>query len=229
MAGVEALLRWRHPRLGIMLPDHFVPIADESGLIVDVGEWVLHEACAQGKVWHELGHRDLSVSVNVSAVQFSQPRLLETVASALSQTGFRPQCLELEITESVLMRDAESTVGMLKALKSLGVKISVDDFGTGYSSLSYLRRFPIDILKIDKSFVRDIGSDGDDEAIVRAIMALAKTLRLLTIGEGVESPAQVDYLQREGCDRLQGYYFSKPIDGHSVAAQLAEEEALDRA
>jgi diguanylate cyclase (GGDEF)-like protein len=224
VAGVEALLRWRHPHLGLMLPDRFIPIADESGLIVDVGEWVLRQACVQGQVWHNLGYRNLSVSVNVSAVQFSQPRLLEVVASALADTGFRPQDLELEITESVLMRDAESTIGMLKALKSLGVKISVDDFGTGYSSLSYLRRFPIDILKIDKSFVRDIGSDGEDEAIVRAIMALAKTLRLLTIGEGVESAAQFNYLRREGCDRFQGYYFSRPVDVAGLLMRLTEEK-----
>ena len=159
-----------------------------------------------------MGYRNLCVSVNVSAVQFSQPRLLEVVADVLSESGFRPEFLELEITESVLMRDAESTIGMLRALKRMGVKISVNDFGTGYSSLSYLRRFPIDIVKIDKSFVCGVGGSSEDEAIVRAIAALAKTLRLLTIAEGVETADQLHFLQSEGIDRFQGYYFSHPVD-----------------
>jgi diguanylate cyclase (GGDEF)-like protein len=222
--GVEALIRWHHPQLGLMPPDRFVPIADESGLIVDIGEWVIRRACAQGRTWHVSGFPQLSVSVNVSAVQFSQPRLLEIVASALADTGFRPESLELEITETVLMRDAEGTIDMLRAMKSLGVRISVDDFGTGYSSLAYLRRFPIDILKIDRSFVRDIGSDSDDEAIVRAIMALAKTMRLLTIAEGVETRPQLDFLLKQGCDRLQGYFFGRPVDTEEISARLQLEE-----
>jgi diguanylate cyclase (GGDEF)-like protein len=223
VAGAEALLRWRHPLLGLMPPDRFIPIADESGLIVEIGEWVLRQACAQGRAWHDAGHRNLCVSVNVSAVQFAQPRLLEVVASALADSGFRPECLELEITEAVLMRDAESTIAMLRALKSVGVKISMDDFGTGYSSLSYLRRFPIDILKIDKSFVRDIGSDAEDEAIVRAIMALSRSLRLTTIAEGVEKVEQLRFLEKEGCDRFQGFYFSRPLDIEVFQARLATE------
>lgn len=224
VVGAEALLRWRHPQFGIMPPDRFIPIADESGLIVEMGEWVLRQACAQGKSWHDMGYRNLCISVNVSAVQFAQPRLLEVVADALSESGFRPECLELEITESVLMRDAESTIGMLRALKRMGVKISVDDFGTGYSSLSYLRRFPIDIVKIDKSFVSGVGGGSEDEAIVRAIAALAKTLRLLTIAEGVETADQLHFLQSEGIDRFQGYYFSHPVDVEAIAARLVVEE-----
>lgn len=223
-ASVEALLRWRHPHFGLMPPDRFIPIADESGLIVDIGEWVLRQACGQGRTWHDAGYTNLCVSVNVSAVQFAQPRLLEVVAGALKDSGFRPNFLELEITEAVLMRDAESTIAMLRALKSLGVRISMDDFGTGYSSLSYLRRFPIDILKIDKSFVRDIGFDIEDEAIVRAIMALARSLKLLTIAEGVEKVEQLRFLQREGCDRFQGFYFSRPLDVEPLQLRLSAEQ-----
>ena len=225
--GVEALLRWRHPRLGLVPPDRFIPIADESGIIVEIGEWVLTKACAQGRAWHDLGVGSLTVSVNVSALQFSQPRLLEVVASALAESNFRPEFLELEITESVLMQDAGTAIGMLRALKRLGVRISVDDFGTGYSSLSYLRRFPIDILKIDKSFVRDVGINGESEAIVRAITALAKSLNLQTVAEGVETKAQRNFLRSEGCDRFQGFYFGKPVDADLLFGTVsAEGEAL---
>jgi len=210
-----------------MPPDRFIPIADESGIIVEIGEWVLTKACAQGRAWHDLGVGSLTVSVNVSALQFSQPRLLEVVASALAESNFRPEFLELEITESVLMQDAGTAIGMLRALKRLGVRISVDDFGTGYSSLSYLRRFPIDILKIDKSFVRDVGINGESEAIVRAITALAKSLNLQTVAEGVETKAQRNFLRSEGCDRFQGFYFGKPVDADLLFGTIsAEGEAL---
>ena len=222
--GVEALVRWRHPERGLIPPDRFIPIADESGLIVDIGEWVLRQACHQARAWHDQGHDDLSVSVNVSAVQFAQPRLLDVVNRALADSGLRPQALTLEITESVVMHDAESAVGMLRALKHMGVKISIDDFGTGYSSLSYLRRFPIDILKIDKSFVRTLGVNDEDTAIVRAIMALAKSLRLMTIAEGVETPRQVELLQGEQCDRFQGFHFSKPVDSSLLTDRLVGEQ-----
>ncbi|MBX3648477.1 MAG: GGDEF domain-containing response regulator [Rhodocyclaceae bacterium] len=227
--GVEALVRWRHPERGLIPPDRFIPIADESGLIVDIGEWVLRQACRQAKVWHDLGLQEFSISVNVSAVQFAQPRLLDVVNRALADSGLPPQALTLEITESVVMHDAETAVGMLRALKHMGVKLSIDDFGTGYSSLSYLRRFPIDILKIDKSFVGTLGVNEEDTAIVRAIMALAKSLRLTTIAEGVETERQVELLQREQCDRFQGYHFSRPIDIDSLTARLLGEQRLDNA
>ncbi len=221
--GVEALVRWRHPKRGLIPPDRFIPIADESGLIVDIGEWVLRQACLQCKAWHDMGYLDLGVSVNVSAVQFAQPRLLDQVRRVLTDTGFPPEDLTLEITESVIMQDAETAVGMLRALKHMGVKVSVDDFGTGYSSLSYLKRFPIDILKIDKSFVRTLGVDEEDTAIVHAILALAKSLRLATVAEGVETEEQAEFLRRADCDHFQGFLYSRPIDPEALSARLAAE------
>jgi diguanylate cyclase (GGDEF)-like protein len=221
-SGVEALLRWRHPQRGIIPPDRFIPLADESGLIVEIGAWVMREACLQGRKWHEQGMQDLSMSVNVSAVQFAQPRLLETVRTTLEDTGFPAEKLVLEITESVLMKDAETTIGMLKALKNMGVRISMDDFGTGYSSLSYLKRFPIDIVKIDKSFVRDINDDEDDAAIIRVIISLARSLRLTTVAEGVETPEQLGFLRREQCDRFQGYFFSRPVEADLLSKRIMD-------
>lgn len=225
-AGVEALLRWKHPQRGIVSPDSFIPLADESGLIVEIGAWVMREACSQGRRWHEQGLVELSMSVNVSAVQFAQPRLLETVRTTLEDTGFPPEKLVLEITESVLMKDAETTIGMLKALKNMGVRISMDDFGTGYSSLSYLKRFPIDIVKIDKSFVRDISEDEDDAAIIRLIIALARSLRLTTVAEGVETPEQLAFLRREQCDRFQGYFFSRPVNADLLTERIRDGSLL---
>ena len=221
-SGVEALLRWRHPQRGVIPPDRFIPLADESGLIVEIGAWVMREACSQGRIWHQQGMQDLSISVNVSAVQFAQPRLLETVRTTLEDTGFPAEKLVLEITESVLMKDAETTIGMLKALKNMGVRISMDDFGTGYSSLSYLKRFPIDIVKIDKSFVRDINDDEDDAAIIRVIIALARSLRLTTVAEGVETLEQLGFLRREQCDRFQGYYFSRPVEADQLSQRIKD-------
>ena len=225
-SGVEALLRWRHPQRGVIPPDRFIPLADESGLIVEIGAWVMREACTQGRLWHEQGMQDLSMSVNVSAVQFAQPRLLETVRTTLEDTGFPAEKLVLEITESVLMKDAETTIGMLKALKNMGVRISMDDFGTGYSSLSYLKRFPIDIVKIDKSFVRDINDDPDDAAIIRVIIALARSLRLTTVAEGVETPEQLGFLRREQCDRFQGYFFSRPVEADLLSKRIQDGSLL---
>ncbi|HEY9192923.1 MAG TPA: GGDEF domain-containing response regulator [Methyloversatilis sp.] len=225
-SGVEALLRWRHPQRGVIPPDRFIPLADESGLIVEIGAWVMREACSQGRIWHQQGMQDLSISVNVSAVQFAQPRLLETVRTTLEDTGFPAEKLVLEITESVLMKDAETTIGMLKALKNMGVRISMDDFGTGYSSLSYLKRFPIDIVKIDKSFVRDINDDEDDAAIIRVIIALARSLRLTTVAEGVETLEQLGFLRREQCDRFQGYYFSRPVEADQLSQRIKDGSLL---
>ncbi|CAL94062.1 putative bifunctional diguanylate cyclase/phosphodiesterase [Azoarcus olearius] len=209
--AAEALVRWQHPEQGLLAPDRFIPLADETGLITEIGAWVLTEACYQGRCWHDAGHERFRVSVNVSAVQFGQPRLLETVREALRGSGFPPACLTLEITESSLMSDVESAAGMLRSLKNMGVRIAVDDFGTGYSSLSYLRRLPIDTVKIDKSFVRDVSNNGEDAAIVRAIIALAHSLGLGTVAEGVETAEQEATLRREGCDSFQGYRYGRPV------------------
>ena len=223
--GAEALVRWNHSQFGLLAPDKFIPLADETGLIIEIGEWVLHQACRQTKSWHDQGFYPLIISVNVSAVQLGQPQLLNHVADVLSKTGLDPACLELEITESVLMQDAEATINTLRALKERGIKISVDDFGTGFSSLSYLKRFPIDILKIDKSFTRDIDMDPDNSAIVTAIVALAKSLNLSVLAEGVESKQQLDFLRKQKCDRAQGYFFSTPVNPEVLLSLMAQRRA----
>ncbi|MBI2290741.1 MAG: GGDEF domain-containing response regulator [Betaproteobacteria bacterium] len=223
--GAEALVRWNHPQFGLLAPDQFIPLADETGLIIEIGEWVLHQACMQMKSWHDMGFYPLSISVNVSAVQLGQPQLLNHVAGVLRNTGLDPACLELEITESVLMQDAEATINMLRALKEMGIKISVDDFGTGFSSLSYLKRFPIDILKIDKSFTRDIDMDPDNSAIVTAIAVLARSLNLSVLAEGVESQQQLDFLRGQKCDRVQGYLFSRPLNPEVLLPLMAQKRA----
>jgi diguanylate cyclase (GGDEF)-like protein len=220
--GAEALVRWNHPEFGLLPPDKFIPLADETGLIIEIGDWVLHQACTQAKSWHDMGLYPLTVSVNVSAVQLGQPQLLNQVAEVLRKTGLDPACLELEITESVVMQDAEASINILRALKEMGIKISVDDFGTGYSSLSYLKRFPIDILKIDRSFTRDIDMDPDSTAIVTAIVALAKSLNLSVLAEGVESAEQLNFLRKEKCDRVQGYFYSRPVNPEALLLLLAQ-------
>ena len=210
VTGVEALVRWRHPQMGPLQPDEFIPLANECGLITEIGSWVLNNACRQAKAWHDAGHHGLTIAVNVSAVQFWQPGLVQAVAQVLADTGMDPQCLELEITESVLMRNVDATILTLQALKRMRVKISVDDFGTGYSSLNYLRRFPIDILKIDKSFSCDVLKDVECAAIVQAIGALARGLGLITVAEGVENTEQLEFFRQQHCDRVQGFLFSAP-------------------
>jgi diguanylate cyclase (GGDEF)-like protein len=227
--GAEALVRWNHPEFGLLGPDNFIPLADETGLIIEIGEWVLHQACMQAKSWHDMGLYPMTIAVNVSAVQLGQTQLLNQVADVLSKTGLDPACLELEITESVLMQDAEASIKMLGALKDMGIKISVDDFGTGYSSLSYLKRFPIDILKIDKSFTRDIGRDADNSSIVTAIVALAKSLNLSVLAEGVESIEQLGFLRKEKCDRVQGYYYSRPVNPDALLPLIMPMRAAEPA
>jgi diguanylate cyclase (GGDEF)-like protein len=224
--GVEALLRWQHPKRGLLTPDHFIPLADETGSIVDIGAWVLEEACRQGKAWHAAGFEGLRMSVNVSAVQFGQPSLLSAVRGALAHSGFPADCLMLEITESSLMKDAETAAGTLRALKNMGLRLSVDDFGTGYSSLSYLKRFPIDVIKIDKSFVRDICDDEEDAAIVRAIIALAGSMRRVTIAEGVETREQTRLLHQEQCGLFQGFHFGRPVAPGEIQARLEHEREV---
>ncbi|MBS0337482.1 MAG: EAL domain-containing protein [Proteobacteria bacterium] len=223
--GVEALVRWRHPELGTIPPDQFIGIADESGQIIAIGEWVLRTACAQARKWHDAGFPDLAVAVNFSATQFKQPGLHDTIRQVLESCGLAPQHLEVEITESLAMQDAEATATTLRGLKDMGVKISIDDFGTGYSSLGYLRRFPIDILKIDKSFVRDVDCDDDSAAIIRTVVGLARSLKLTVLAEGVETQSQLDFLAAEGCDRMQGYYFAKPCDPATLLKLLRSQGA----
>lgn len=216
--SAEALIRWQHPQRGLVSPVEFVPVADESGLIIHIGEWVLREACHSAQGWPDAR---VSVAVNVSAVQFGQPKLVETVESVLKETRLAPHRLGLEITESALMEDVESALATLAALKKLGVTLLVDDFGTGYSSLSYLKRFPIDVLKVDQSFIRDLPHDDEDAAIVGAIIALARSLRLTTVAEGVETAEQLDFLRAAGCDVVQGYHIAYPMGAATFSAWLS--------
>lgn len=218
--GAEALLRWRHPTLGVVMPARFVPLAEDSGLIIPIGEWVLRQACRDLRRWHELGFEDLSVAVNLSTEQFRHGNLGRMVENVLEETGADPNQLILEITESLLLDDDDSSRAQLDALKAMGIAVYLDDFGTGYSSLSYLKRFRIDGLKIDRSFVHDLPGNPDEEAITRAIIALGHALRLGVIAEGVESRAQLDLLLREGCDAVQGYLFSKPLPFDEFMAGL---------
>ncbi|HEX5345237.1 MAG TPA: EAL domain-containing protein [Duganella sp.] len=208
--GMEALLRWQHPELGMVAPQRFIGLAEETGLIVEIGAWVLRTACAQARSWMDDGHGMLRIAVNLSPRQFSEPQLLSSISTVLEETGLPPACLDIELTEGLFMHDVAQAVELLHKLKALGLALSIDDFGTGYSSFSYLRHFPIDVLKIDRSFVSDIGED-DEAAIVVSIIALAHNLKLRVIAEGVETESQVDYLRRHGCDEMQGYYFSPPL------------------
>src|SRR5262249_2358190 len=222
IAGVEALVRWRHPELGLLLPAHFVSTAELSGLIVPIGEWVLRTACRQAHTWNKRLGTELTVSVNLSARQFSQPDLPAQVRHALQETGLEPELLELEITESNAMQNAENTIHTLRELKAEGVRISMDDFGTGYSSLNYLKRFPIDTLKLDQSFVRDITTDDRDAAIVSAVISMAHSLNLKVIAEGVETRAQLAFLHQQRCNRIQGFFFSAPMPTDPLAPSLLE-------
>ena len=226
MVGMEALIRWKHPGLGLLLPGEFISVAEDCGLIVALGDWVLREACMQSKAWQDAGFESLRVAVNLSARQFQQPKLVETVAEILEQTGLDSRFLELELTEGSVMKDPDLAIGKLHELKAMGIKISIDDFGTGYSSLSYLKRFPIDTLKIDQSFVRDINTDADDAAIVAAIITLAHTLKLSVIAEGVETKTQLEHLRRLNCDDAQGFLFCKPLSVEDFTRRLMERLSL---
>jgi diguanylate cyclase (GGDEF)-like protein/PAS domain S-box-containing protein len=218
--GLEALLRWQHPELGLVPPDKFIRIAENSGLIMPIGEWVLRTACSQTRKWQDEGLLAVSVAVNVSSVQFRQAGFCELIRRVLHETGLAPQYLELEITESLLLSNEDVMLSVLQELKAMGLKLAIDDFGTGYSSLSYLRQFPVGKLKIDRSFIRDIAVDPDDAAITTAIISLAKSLNLKVIAEGVEDEAQMTFLTAHRCDEIQGYYFSKPLTVDKVADKL---------
>jgi len=209
--GAEALIRWQHPELGLVSPLDFIPLAEETGLIVPIGEWVLRQACAQARAWQEAGLEPVRVAVNLSARQFRQAQLFETITATLQQTGLAPEWLEVEVTESLMMHDINRTIEVLNGLEQRGISVALDDFGTGYSSLSYLRRLPIDVIKIDKSFIEHIPDNADDAAIAIAIITLSKNLQRKVIAEGVETRSQVNFLRHYGCDMVQGYYYSKPV------------------
>jgi predicted signal transduction protein with EAL and GGDEF domain len=226
ITGVEALLRWEHPERGLLLPGDFITVAEETGLIVPIGSWVLDHACRQVQRW-QASIPDLSplvLAVNLSGRQLGHPRLVEDVARVLRDTGIEPNNVELEITESVLMDDVEMSEETLGRLKTLGVKLVVDDFGTGYSSLSYLRRFPVDVLKVDQSFVDGLGHDTGDSAIVTAVVTLAHTLGLHAVAEGVETTDQLSELRRLDCDTAQGFYFARPANGYDVGELLQHDK-----
>ncbi len=222
--GVEALLRWQHPEHGLILPGRFIALAEETGLIVPIGEWVLRTACSQNLAWQKAGLPAVAVSVNLSARQFWGGGLARMVGAALTETGSNPVHLELELTESMVMHDAETVIATLRELKDLGVQLSVDDFGTGYSSLSYLKRLPVDALKIDGAFVRDIDAGGDGEGdsgiLAKAIISLGHSLRLKVVAEGAETGKQVDFLREQRCDEVQGYYFGRPMPAEEFASML---------
>jgi diguanylate cyclase (GGDEF)-like protein len=218
ITGVEALIRWRQPDRGLVPPSQFVPIAEDCGLIIQIGRWVLREACRQARAWQRAGLPLVPITVNVSAVEFRDKGFVESVRTTLAETGLEARYLGLELTEGVLMEDAESTAAVLQELKVMGVHLAVDDFGTGYSSLSYLRQFPIDVLKIDQSFVNQITADPDDSSIVSAIINMGKSLKQLVVAEGIETKEQREYLQTQSCAEGQGYLFSRPL----AAAQFAQ-------
>ncbi len=225
-SSAEALIRWRHPERGVVMPEHFIPLAEECGLINAIGEWVLREVCRQIKAWQQEGLPPLRVAVNVSASQFRQGNLLAVIRQAVEEARIDPRCLELELTESAVMINPEESAAILRELSEMGVLVSVDDFGTGYSSMSYLRRFPIDNLKIDRGFVKDLMTRADDASIVQAIISLAHSLRLKVIAEGVETSEQLDSLKSMGCDQYQGFHFSPPLPVMDFAALLRNRTAL---
>ncbi len=224
IVGVETLIRWNHPQKGMIPPVRFIGLAEETGLIVPIGAWVIRTACVQAKAWQQGGCGRFRIAVNLSVRQFMQPDLVQFIAAVLVETGLDPNLLEIELTESLVMSDAERAINILHGIKALGVQLSIDDFGTGYSSLSYLKRFPIDVLKIDQSFVRDI--ETDDAAIVNAIISMAHSLGIRVIAEGVETEAQCDYLRLNMCDEIQGFFFSKGLPENEIESLLREKRQL---
>jgi EAL domain-containing protein (putative c-di-GMP-specific phosphodiesterase class I) len=226
IAGVEALIRWRHPDLGLVSPAAFIPLAEETGLIVPIGEWVLDEACRQAAQWRSAGFHAMSVAVNMASPNFAQKDFIDKVASAAGRAHLDPDAIEIEVTESVLMHDVEATRVTLRALKESGFMLSIDDFGTGYSSLAYLKRFPLDTLKIDRSFVRDVIENAEDAAITEAIIVLGNSLGLSVVAEGVETEAQAAFLRSRGCGLMQGYLYSCPVTADDISAMLHQGTSL---
>jgi diguanylate cyclase (GGDEF)-like protein len=229
LLGAEALIRWQHPEHGLLAPDTFIAVAERSGLIVEIGEWVLNEACRQMMVWRATGLAQMVLSVNISSVQFRRGNLSVLVAGALQRYGLEASCLELELTESILLHDSEAFMDMLQQLKTLGVKLSIDDFGTGYSNLSYLQRFQVDKLKIDQSFVRKLQGNAQDQAIVTAIIQMAKSLQLITTAEGIEDEPTRQLLAGLGCDQGQGYWFARPLPAAEFASFAQRQSLSDKA
>jgi EAL domain-containing protein (putative c-di-GMP-specific phosphodiesterase class I) len=219
VTGVEALIRWAHPERGVVDPDLFIPLADENAMIVPIGRWVLEQACHQAAAWHAAGHK-IGMAVNVSARQLERNQFVGEVRDALADNELPPESLTLEITETVLMRDAEAAAIRLNALKALGVRIAIDDFGTGYSSLAYLRQFPVDALKIDRSFIAGISSNREAAALMHTLVQLGKALDLETLGEGIEDHAQLEQLKLEDCDSGQGFLFARPLEVDAVTRFL---------
>src|SRR5690606_15336236 len=226
LQAAEALVRWRHPERGLVSPAEFIPLAEETGLIGAIGEFVLRRAANQACEWRDMGLGDIRVSVNVSVHQLRQGNLTTLVQGVLEETGLPAHLLELELTESQLLDNVESVLHTLNQLRLLGVKLAIDDFGTGYSSLSYLKRFPVDYLKIDRTFVRDLTEHGEDAAITRAIIAMAHSLELKVVAEGVEEQQQLDFLKSQGCDEIQGFLISRPVEAQPFATLLREYATL---
>ena len=227
--GVEALSRWHNQQRGPVSPANFIPLAEETGLIVPIGEWVIRTACAQARQWQADGWPDMTMAINISPRQFRDKDLPELIRSVIAETGLAPHRIELEVTESAAMQDVDSSIAMMRELKAIGVQLSIDDFGTGYSSLAYLKRFPLDKLKVDQSFVRNMTDDGNDVAIVQAVIALGHSLGLRVIAEGVETEAQAALLKNYDCEEMQGYLFSKPLPAQDVPPLLAARSALGQA
>lgn len=226
IVGAEALLRWNHPQQGQISPAQFIPIAEERGLIVPIGAWVLETACRQNQQWQQDGLRPIQMAVNISALQLHHSKFASNLGRILEETGMSSELLELELTESAVMQDAEQMINLLGELKAMGMSLAIDDFGTGYSSLSYLKRFPIDRLKIDRSFIKDLTLNSEEDAITRAIIGMGRTLKMKAIAEGVETEEQLRFLKQEGCDEFQGFYFSKPVPAEEFAQLLAEDRTL---
>jgi EAL domain-containing protein (putative c-di-GMP-specific phosphodiesterase class I) len=221
ITGVEALLRWKHPTRGLISPMQFIPVAEDSGLILPIGAWVLREACRQAQIWVEEGLPETTMGVNVSSVQFRNEDFLEDLFAALRESGLKPSSLQIELTESALMENPHVAAATLQTLREAGVQVAVDDFGTGYSSLSYLQKFPLDVLKIDKSFIRRVTADTDQMTIVSAIIGMGKKLNLRVIAEGVEATETIAFLKDQQCDEAQGFYFSQPVPAEQFAKLIA--------